>query len=463
MRLGVAFALVALGAIALLAALTLLATRSEVSTLAESQRREAATSVADALAVAYESAGSWAGADLDPAYAVAAANGAVVAVLDTEGAVVGASADAPGLVGRLHGEGRFGGAGRGSPVTLPIVAGAREVGTAVVRFPASGLSRAESDTRSALTTAVLVGAALALLLAAIAAALLSRRITRPLSKLTEAATRLERGELDARAGIADARGEIGELGHAFDSMADALERESALRRGLVADVAHELRTPVTILQASCEELVDGVSEPTPARLASLHDEVLRLGRLVGDLETLSAAEAARLGLERRTTDLAVVADESAGRLAPYFEVAGLELQRRLEPVEVAGDAARLGQVVDNLLGNALKYTPAGGRVVLGVGPRGPDAVVFVSDSGPGIAPAELPHVFGRFWRGEASRGVAGSGVGLAVVAELVAAHGGRVDVSSPPGEGATFTVVLRRALTPRTPRRPERWEAGPAS
>lgn len=444
-RLGIAFAAVALGAIALLAVLTLVATRSEVSTLAASERRQAATAVADTLAVEYESAGSWAGANFDPAFAVAAANGAVVTVLDEGGTVVGASEDAPGLVGRLHGEGRFGGAGRGSPLAIPVEVDGREVGTAVVRFPSSGLTQAESDTRAAITTAVLAGAVLSLLLAVGAAVLLSRRITRPLSALREAVLRLERGELDARAGLSDAPGEIGDLAHAFDGMAEALQRESAVRRGVVADVAHELRTPVTILQASCEELVDGVSPPTPEKLASLHEEVLRLGRLVGDLETLSAAEAARLDLERRPVDLAAVARRSADRLAAYFEVADLQLERDLEPVEVVGDAARLAQVADNLLGNALKYTPAGGRVTVHVGAQGPDAVLAVSDTGPGIPEDELPRLFERFWRGEAARGVGGSGIGLAVVAELVAAHGGSVRVESPPGEGARFTVTLPRA------------------
>ena len=441
-RLGIAFSLVALGAVLLLTALTLVATRNEVSTLAASERRQAAAAVAGTLAVAYRDAGSWADADLSPAYAVAAANSAVLTVLDAGGTVVGTSADAPGLAGGPHGEARSAGAGRGAPTALPVEVRGVEVGTAVVRFPGAGLTPAESDTRSALTRAVLLGAALSLLLALGAATVLSRRITRPLSTLRTAALKLERGELDARAGLANAPGEIGELGRAFDGMADSLQRESAVRRGLVADVAHELRTPVTILQASCEELVDGVSEPTPAKLASLHEEVLRLGRLVDDLETLSAAEAARLDLERRPVELSAVAAQSADRLAAYFEVAELELERRLEPVEVVGDASRLAQVADNLLGNALKYTPAGGRVTLEVGPRGADAVLSVQDTGPGIPEVELPRVFDRFWRGGAARGVGGSGIGLAVVAEVVAAHGGRVDVASAPGRGATFTVTL---------------------
>jgi two-component system sensor histidine kinase BaeS len=327
-----------------------------------------------------------------------------------------------------------------------------EVGTVVLRFPGSGLTQAESETRSALYTAILVGAVLSVLLAIGAAIVLSRRITRPVADLRSAVGRFERGELGARAGIDDGPSEIVELGRAFDSMAGTIERESALRRALVADVAHELRTPVTILQASCEALVDGVETPSPERLQSLHEEVLRLGRLVGDLETLSAAEAARLGLERDVLDLAVVAGQSADRLEAYFDAAELVLERELDETVVVGDAARLGQVVDNLLGNALKFTPAGGRVRLEVRPDGDRALLRVSDTGPGIPEGEMPRVFERFWRGEGARGISGSGIGLAVVAELVQAHGGQVQVVSPPGEGATF--VVRIPLAAGAPQKP---------
>lgn len=443
-RLAFAFVVVALSAVALLAILTVFATRSEVSQLAASQRADLASAVAATLVSEYEEAGSWVATDLSPALAVAAADGAVLTVVDEEGAVVGASEGAPGLVGPPT-DSRGRGGRRGSPVSAPIEVDGTEVGAVVLRFPGSGLTQAESETRSALFTAVLVGALLSVLLAIGAAIVLSRRITRPVSALGAAVRRLERGELDVRVGIQDAPAEIADLGRAFDSMAETIERESALRRALVADVAHELRTPVTILQASCEALVDGVEAPSPNRLQSLHEEVLRLGRLVGDLETLSAAEAARLELQRETVDLAAIAAQSADRLAGYFEVAELRLERDLEVVEVDGDASRLGQVADNLLANALKFTPAGGRVVLEARADEGSALLRVTDTGPGIAEAELPHVFERFWRGERSRGVSGSGIGLAVVAELVQAHGGQVAVSSAPGEGATFTVRLPQA------------------
>lgn len=232
--------------------------------------------------------------------------------------------------------------------------------------------------------------------------------------------------------------------HAFDRMAAALAREDELRRALVADVAHELRTPVTILRAACEEMVDGLASPTIERISSLHDEVLRLGRVVEDLGALASADAASLRLDLRPLDLSAVARDVADLLEPRFAGAGLALTTSLTPVSVDGDATRLHQVVLNLLTNALKFTPAGGTVTVTVEPQDRLARLEVTDTGPGIDPDELPHVFERFWRGRDAERAGGSGIGLAVVAQLVLAHRGRVDVTSEPGRGTTFTVLLRR-------------------
>jgi signal transduction histidine kinase len=210
----------------------------------------------------------------------------------------------------------------------------------------------------------------------------------------------------------------------------------------MADVAHELRTPTTILRASCEELVDGLADPTPDRLSSLHDETLRLARVVEDLEALAHAEAAGLHLERAPVDLATVATTAVEALRSRFVDAGLTLTTRTTPAPVDGDDGRLHQVTVNLLTNALRYTPAGGEVTVTVGVDGERALLAVSDTGPGIAPEDQPHVFERFWHGRGDAGRAGSGIGLAIVSELVRAHGGRVVLDSTPGEGSTFTVVL---------------------
>jgi two-component system sensor histidine kinase BaeS len=239
-------------------------------------------------------------------------------------------------------------------------------------------------------------------------------------------------------------------------MADAVDREDRLRRGLVADVAHELRTPLALLQATLEAMTDGVVEATPAQLSALHDDVLRLGRIVEDLETLAHAEAASLRLEPHPVDLAEVAAGGVESLRPHFEAAGLQILSNVAPVIVEGDRQRLRQVVTNLLTNALKYTPHGGRVEVRVSAHAGVAHLEVSDTGPGIPPDELPHVFRRFWRGDAARDVTGSGIGLTVVAEVVRAHRGTVLVESPLGGGTRVVVMVPAAPLSSPPgRRPD--------
>lgn len=162
-----------------------------------------------------------------------------------------------------------------------------------------------------------------------------------------------------------------------------MQREDELRRALVADTAHELRTPVTILRGSVEELLDGLAEPTVQKLTSLHDEVLRLGRLVEDLSTLAAAQSAALTLDRGPADLAKIAAHAANELQPLFDDAGVHLEVDPAPAQVHADADRLAQIVINLLTNAVKFTPPGGQVTLITRPAGEGAQLTVADTGPG--------------------------------------------------------------------------------
>jgi two-component system sensor histidine kinase BaeS len=313
-----------------------------------------------------------------------------------------------------------------------------------LRFPLR-TPAAEGRVRRAVGRTVIWGGALAALLAAAIGVVVARRITRPLRRLTGAARSLAAGDRSARGGAASEPGELGELGRAFDSMAETIEREDRLRRAFAADVAHELRTPLAIVQGELEALVDGVERPTPERLGSLHEETLRLARIVEDVETLAAAEGARFRLERQRIDLAEVASDAVAHLHAQADGAGLDLAAELESVSVEADRARLEQVARNLLGNALKFTPAGGSVIVSVTAASGDACLIVEDTGPGITDDELPHLFERFWRGRSGRNTAGSGVGLAVAAELVRAHGGHIDAARRLGGGARFTVTLPRA------------------
>jgi two-component system, OmpR family, sensor histidine kinase BaeS len=447
-RLSLAFAVAAVAAVGLLGGLTWLTAREEVSELVTVRNEATARDVAAALGEAYAAGGSWETADLHAARTLAVSAGAALVVRDTAGRPVAASARGPGR--GAHGRGPMLGmhpqatGALGPPHIVAVAAGGVRVGTAELRFPVAPPA-AEQAVRRALGRTVLVGGVLASALAVAVGLLVARRISRPLQRLTEAASRVRAGDRSARVGAASEPAELGALSAAFDAMAETLEREEELRRAFAADVAHELRTPLAIAQGELEALLDGIAPATPDRLRSLHEELLRLGRVVEDVETLAAAEAARFRLRRERVDLADVARDGVAALRSRAEAAGVDVAARVERAPVEADRARLDQVLRNLLSNALKFTPQGGRVLVSVSALDGDARLVVEDSGPGIDEEERPHVFDRFWRGRSARTTGGSGVGLAVVAELVHAHGGEVGAEAAAGGGARFTVRLPRA------------------
>jgi two-component system sensor histidine kinase BaeS len=256
------------------------------------------------------------------------------------------------------------------------------------------------------------------------------------------------GKRDVRVDLADAPGELGTLARTFDQMAEAVQREDDLRRQLVRDLAHEVRTPLTILRGTTEALVDGVVTPDEETLTTLHDEVLQLTRLVGDLETLADAEAAGLHMEAAAVDLADVARNVAQLAAAAAADAELRLDAELQPAAVMGDAARLNQVAVNLLSNAIRYTPAGGAITVRTGTTDTTAFLEVLDSGPGLESDEIVHLFERFYRGREAD-ADGSGIGLAVARELVLAHAGTIEGANRPEGGAVFRVdIPRQAADP---------------
>ena len=445
-RLALAFVAVAIAAVSLLAVLTLVATNSQVSSLVVAEQRDTTRSVVSALAQAYRDAGGWSSADLSAAYSLAASGGSQIQVTGASGQVImGQNMNQAQSMATLMQAMRHGANSSsplGGPVREAIIVEGASVGTVTFRFPIDGLSVAQQRVRSALVNTVFLGAVLASIFALVVAWFVSRRISSPLDRLTQTVRSIESGHRDARARQSSAPGEVGELSAAFDGMADALDREDTLRRQLLADVAHELRTPITILQLSCDQMIGETEMVDAKRLASMGEEVHRLGRLVQDLETLAAAEVAGLKLVKSPIDLATVGAATVDLLRPAFASAEVELISRLQPAVIDGDATRIGQVMINLLSNALKFSPAHGSVTLSVAASDGLARLEVTDEGPGVSKEEIPHLFERFWRGNAGRRASGSGIGLSVVSGLVNAHGGRVEVSSEPDHGARFTVLI---------------------
>jgi len=434
LRLALAFTVVALAAVALLAGLTAAFAAADVSAVASRHRAELTSVIALAAGGAWDRRNSWTGAELSPVLDLAERTGVDVQIRDRAGRPVAAT---PGFA-----------AHRSSPqYSWPVAVGRQQVGQAVVRFSGPGLGSADEALQAALLRAIARAAGLTALLALLAGLGVARHITHPVAQLIAATRAMTRGDRSSRVGPVRAPGELGELATAFDQMADALDRQEQLRRHLVADVAHELRTPIAVLQAEHEALLDGVAEPTPAQFGVLRDQVLRLARIVGDLETLSEADAAAIRLATKRVDLADIAAAAADSLAGRFEAAGITVTRRLKPVDVIADPDRLHQIIINLLTNALKFTPTDGQVTIDAGPADNRAVLRVSDTGVGIPADELPRIFDRFWRGHEAARIGGSGIGLAVAAELARAHGGELTAASTAGLGTQMTLTLPRAVS----------------
>jgi two-component system sensor histidine kinase BaeS len=432
LRLALAFLGVALAAIVLLAGLTAVLSDRDVSSLADRQQTELAGAAAVSAGAAWERGGSWTSADLAPVLGFARQIGMALQVRDSGGHVVAAT---PGF-----------GAMTGPEVTEPVTVGGQARGIAAARFTGAGIGGADGALRVTLLHAIAGTSGLAALLALVAGLTVARRITRPIARLILVTRSMAAGDRGARAGDIRAAGELRDLAAAFDQMADSVSREDQIRRDLVADLAHELRTPVAILQAGHEALLDGVVQPSPGELSSLRDETLRLAQMVDDLQTLAAADAAALHLVRQPCDLAGIAAQAADSVARRFEASGIELRRQLDSVTVPADPRWLHQVVTNLLTNALKFTPAGGQVTVAVAAAGDDdAVLSVADTGIGIPAGELPRIFDRFWRGQATTQTSGSGIGLTVAAELAQAHGGELTAASTEGRGTTMTLRLPRS------------------
>ena len=289
--------------------------------------------------------------------------------------------------------------------------------------------------------AVIIAGLTGLLLALVFA----NTILKPLHTLKAVAGRMEQGDLSQRVSI-EAKGEIGALAHAFNTMADSLSRSEQLRRNLVSDVAHELRTPLMNIRGYLELLQDQVLEPTPETLASLYEETSLLSRLVADLQDLSLAEAGQLRLVRRPVSLAEVTSQAVQIVRPHLVRKNLALRVHI-PTDlpcVGADQERVAQILRNLLSNAIMHTSSSGEISITANVIESMVKVSVQDTGIGITPEHLPYLFERFYRVDSSRARAtgGTGLGLAIVKQVVQAHGGQIVVDSQPGKGACFTFTL---------------------
>ncbi len=319
------------------------------------------------------------------------------------------------------------------------------MGTLVTASRLPGYNPAEALFLQRTNQALVLAIMAALLVALLVGILLANTLTRPLLALTRAAENVAAGDLQQDVDI-HSNDEIGELAAAFNKMSQEVARVNQLRRQMTADVAHDLRTPLTVIAGYIESMRDGILPPTPERLAIIYGEIERLQNLVGDLRTLSQADSGELLMNIQAVDLTALLERSVQTFQLRSSQQGINLSVEapvgLPPVQM--DQARMLQVMDNLLSNALRYTPHGGRITISARMEDGNAVIMVEDTGTGIPASDLPHVFERFHRADPSRHseTGESGLGLAIVRAIIEAHHGRVSAEPASEQGTIIKIVI---------------------
>lgn len=407
-------------------------------------------SVEDLIAY-YEANGSWEGVQdqvwLNSTSPPADAGGrderrpSLLTVVDTEGWVV---LGPPELLGQRIQVDRD---------ALPLETNGETVGWMLLHGPDQRWQPGtpEGEFLRGLNRAILLSAVAATTLALVIGAVLARTISQPVRKLKEATHRVAEGELGYQVTVR-ASDELGDLADSFNQMSADLAHSIDLRRQMTADIAHELRTPLSVILGYTEALSEGKLSGSDETFDVMHDEAQHLQRLIEDLRTLSLADAGELPLMRQTVPPDGLLERVAIAHAPRAREQGVSVEVEAPPdlPPMTIDPDRMAQVLSNLVGNALRYTPRGGSIRLLAENNGGTIKLKVVDTGPGIAEKDLPHIFQRFYRADSSRDAAEgqTGLGLAIARSIVEAHGGMIDVASTLGEGTTFTITLPAKSSP---------------
>ena len=442
-KLTAAFFLVSILVVVIIAVVANQVTSTGFQRFLNEDQAEQTSALVDELVRYYNASGSWSGVDvLLRRYlpGQGSGGGTTLIVVDDLGQVVAYAG---------------GGRGRASPEvdldeSIPMEVRGEYVGGLIIDRPGMQGSRAAEQFLEGVNRSLIYAAVVALVLALISGAFLARSLTRPLGELTDATKAVASGDLNQEV-VAKSDDEIGELAASFNQMAAALADNEVQRQRLFADLAHELRTPITVIRGQLEGMQDGIFERSDENLAAVHDETIFLGRLVEDLRTLSLADSGQLPLEKELIDLGQQAAQAVSSMEPLAEAEGVQLVAEVQEGRqaVSADPGRIQQVLNNLLSNALRYAGlAEGlepNVLVRVAAHGDVVRVSVQDNGPGMTEEARGHAFDRFWRADSARNrdQGGSGLGLAICKGIVDAHHGRIWVESTPGHGARFIFELQ--------------------
>lgn len=444
----VAMVTLAVSGILLTALVTNLSLRWNFNRYLRSVQEEQNRLIVDTLAELYGEATSWMAVRRSTVH-LGSTTGTQIRVYDNDGRLIVDSL--AGMTQGMHGrrwqrEQEV----RGETYQYPLHVNEAAVGIVeITHLGRQGLLSAEAIVfhRTVQQSALATGLAAALA-AVLAGSMLSRRLTGGLGKLMTASETWGHGKFDARVKV-DGDDELALLGHTMNRMASRLDEQSRLRKKLTGDISHELRTPLTTIQSYLEAFLDDVMEPNEQNVQAVLEETHRLAGLVNDLQELANNECRSRDVTLSTIELNTFAAAEAERARALLAQKKITLDVRLaqEPLHVLGDEVLLGRVLGNLLVNAFKYTPEGGNVAVTVFAGEDGAGLAVADTGIGIEREHLPYIFERFYRVDPSRtrATGGSGIGLAIVKELVEAMNGLVEVESEPGKGSVFRVILQKS------------------
>ena len=325
----------------------------------------------------------------------------------------------------------------------PIIVDEVRVGTLILLDAGPDLEAREVEFLESARRSALLGGGIASSAGVFLFLVMISQVLSPLHKLARATERIAHGDLPERVSLR-ARDEFGQLGFSFNQMLENLRRSETVRKTMTADIAHELRTPVTIIQGTLEAVLDGIYEASDETIGTIYEETLLLSRLIDDLRDLALAEAGELTLQKETTDIVeLIRQVGESAVISTDEAPELQVRGKSGVPAIDVDPKRFRQVMANLIGNAVRYTPPDGEIVVDIRRIGDEVEVCVSDTGPGILEEDIPHLFERFYRGDPARNrVGGTGLGLAIVKQWVEAHGGRIWAENRPVRGARFTLRL---------------------
>ncbi len=448
-KLTAALVLVTLLGVGLSVLIPTVVTVRSFQTFVSSSRVREREGMVEALAIYYQEQRSWDGLDLlvsprpghmghgmGPMTAPRMLRAWPFQVADEQGVVIAGPRTED--IGQQLSQGQIG-------ASMPIEVDGREVGYFVHGPTVFTLREPEQAFLQRLSQIIVPVGMVACAVAILLGLFLTWQLTDPLRKLKTAAQGIAAGDLSQRVDI-KSKDELGDLGRAFNEMAENLAHAEELRQNMTADIAHELRTPLSVIRGNLEAILDGVFQPTKENVASIHKQAILLSRLVDDLQELALADAGQLRIEREPTDLASLIERTISATNPRAEQGGVSVVTDLAhnlPI-LSADPQRLSQVMGNLLDNALRHSPQGGTITVRANEVSDGVQVDVVDQGPGLSAEELSLVFERFYRGDKARtrATGGAGLGLAIVKQLVEAHGGRVWAESFEGESTTFSFTL---------------------